>query len=642
MNPQKSSNHKPVISLGLSFDFHDSSASIVIDGKLVASAVEERFTRNKHDANYPKFAIEHCLQQAEISIDEVDNVVLYEDPAKKWLRLLKSTFRKFPNTSIEFAESQRTWLGKKLWSEAFVSKRLNVPMSKISKVNHHDSHAAQAFVGSGLTNAAVLTIDAVGESATTTIHKAAWENGQPKFKKLLEIEYPHSLGLFYSAMTQFLGFKPMNDECTTMALAAFGKPIYADVMRKMVHIDGDAYTLSDKYFDFDAFLSSPFTEKFLTELGTPRDPRIKIHLSSFSEIGATKHITTSDQFYADVAASTQLVFEEIVEHLAKVALKLTGEKNLCFAGGAALNCVNNYNLLTKLGIENLFIPVEPGDGGASIGAAFLGYFQKTNGGKSAKQSSSQNDSAAAPSADSAASARYPINMGASYSSKWLQEFVNNLDIEHLSEYRKSNVKTPTRKWKTQIIEKSEKDLTDFVASEIQAGKVVGFFQNRFEIGPRALGQRSILFKPDSVELANKVSSQIKDRAQFRPYALSILEEDAQDILDIPSQVNKSSTLKWMQLAVPVKTEVVQKVRAGLHIDHTTRPQVVSASDNSIYHKVLSSIKEKSGVGAVINTSFNESGYPIVNSPLEAIHFFARTDMDTLVIENFIIQRTEEI
>lgn len=591
--------------LGLSSDFHDSSAALVVDGRLVASAAEERFTRNKHDSSFPRFATEFCLAEAGIAAKDLDLVVFYEKPFRKWMRVLDSSLSAWPRSRAEFVESQGEWLGKKLWTKALLAKRLGLPAAKILEVEHHQSHLAQAFVGSGFSSATVLTVDAVGENSTAAMAKASWKGDRLVIEEIGHAVFPHSLGLFYSAITAFLGFKPMNDECSVMALAAFGKPIFTEDFRRVLRLESNGFwSIDASYLRFDQFLSAPWTEKFTDLLGQPRRAEDTISLSSLR----ASPLSLECRHWANLAASAQLVLEEALLHSVSFLKDKTGEQNLCLAGGVALNCVANTRILRESGMA-LHIPVEPGDGGASIGAAFLGYYSR----------------AANPSRAHA----YSIYQGATGNDP--EPMLSEIDIEHSWEYQKMGAVKDERRWAWERTAEAAVKAAEALAE----GKVVGLFQGRFELGPRALGNRSILFRPDRLDLAERVSREIKDRAPYRPYALSLLAEEAEELLDLGNG-EKSRPHHWMQLALPVKDPA--SLRAGTHIDGTTRPQLVAKKENSFFHSLLSEVKARTGKGALVNTSMNESGYPLVGSSEEALLLFARTSLDVLVIDDLVIRK----
>ena len=598
--------------LGLASDFHDSSAALVIDGKLVAAAAEERFTRNKHDSHFPKFASDFCLEKGGVKAEELDLVVFYEQPFTKWVRVLESSLRDWPHSRSEFVESQSEWLGKKLWTKALLSQRLQLPMAKIAEVEHHRSHLVQAFVGSPFSSAAVLTVDAVGERSTASMAMASWKEERLHLEELGKMEFPHSLGLFYSAVTAFLGFQPMNDECSVMALAAFGRPTYCEEFRKILRLEENGFwTVSDDFLHFDQFLSAPWTKKFTDLLGSPRVPGSALSFSSLSHTLPNR----GDMHWADVAASAQLVLEDALLHSARFLRKVSGEENLCFAGGVALNCVANTRLAKESGFKQMHIPIEPGDSGASIGAAFAGYFERC---PSAKQTEP-----------------YSVYLGDSGRS--VEEMVAAIDVPHSWEYQRLGTARDTRHWAWEKIQ-SPAERAVYLANELKSNKVVGLFQGRFELGPRALGHRSILFRSDSLVLAERVSKEIKERASFRPYALSLLAEDAEELLDLSRLPVDANLLRWMQLAVPVNASAREALIGGAHVDGTTRPQLVGVGDDAFFYALLRETKKLIGYGALVNTSMNESGYPLVGSSEEALLFFARTSLDILVIDDLVVRK----
>jgi len=596
--------------LGLSFDFHDSSAALVVDGEIAAAAAEERFSRQKHDHSFPALAIEFCLEKAGLELKDIDLVVFYEKPARKWTRILTSNLAAWPLGVREFSQSMKTWLGKKLWTKILLANRLGLDPSRIRELDHHEAHAAQSFLASGFAESAIVVVDAVGEWSTTSIGRGSWKDGKPVIEITAGSEYPHSLGLVYSAFTEFLGFRAMNDECSTMALAAFGQPRFRSQVESILSLDDDGRLhLDTSFLRFDRFFSSPFSQKFRAAFGEPF--RGSYGFSSFGEKETDDPPTETERHYADVAASVQAVFEDYLLRLARIASREAGTRNLCYAGGGALNCVANSRLIEDGGYS-LFVPTEPGDGGAAAGAALLGALQ-ARGGAPRRQASPY--------------------LGASHG--FDAEFLQHLEPAMLKRFRKKDIAVPYRdQWSTRSFH-DEESMLAYVARLLRDRKAVGWMQGGFEFGPRALGNRSILFRPDDVELARHVSQNIKTRAPFRPYALAMTEKASRHLLDWRDWDEES--LKWMQLAVPVKAETRARVRAGLHVDSTTRPQVVS--QNPRFHRLLEVYgREARSEECLVNTSFNEAEYPIVNHPLEGLAMFARTDLDALVIDCFVIEK----
>lgn len=599
--------------LGLSYGFHDSSAALVLDGKIHSAFSEERFTRQKHDRFFPQFSVEACLQAAGLKMQDVDQVVFYENTPQKFGRILKSILTNWPHGLREFNEAIKSWLGQKLWTTNQIISRLGISPEKVTSMSHHEAHAYQAFVGSGFADAAILTVDAVGEWPTTGLWEASWNQGRPQFRLIQETVYPHSLGLFYSAMTAFLGFKPMNDECTTMALAAFGRPTYLDFFRSIVKVVDGKVWLDPDYFQFDLFYQSAFTEILLARLGNP-GTNLKYSFSSYEQ----KSVSSQEQHMADIAASVQAVFEESVLTLASYLQGHCQSKNLCFAGGAALNCVGNTKLFESSGFENIFIPVDPGDGGAAMGAAYFGYFQK--------RAADPSESVYTPDLGRV------LKKGDSFT-----DVVKQIDIKKLKKFSKYSQRE-VLSWEVEEIQ-DPAVMAKVVSEEIHHSQIIGWFQGHAEYGPRALGHRSILIRPDNPSLALRLSQSVKERALFRPYALSMTESAVQQILEISSpRLLQQRSLEWMQFAVPIRSEMRKKVFAAMHIDGTTRPQVVKKQSSPLFHLLIEKYGELSGLNCLVNTSFNESGYPIVSTPMEALLMFARTDMDVLVVNQTLIRK----
>ncbi len=603
--------------LGISAHYHDASAAMISNGKVIAAAAEERFTRQKHDPNFPRFAIEFCLNESELVPQDVDTIVFYEEPHIKFTRILSSSLAPYPFSRSAFVKSMKDWLGLKLWTKNEISKKLNVHPNKIEFISHHKSHAAQAFIGSPFKEAAILTIDAVGEWGCTSLYTGRW-NGKAEVKQHEVIPFPHSLGLVYAAFTAFLGFRVNDGEANIMALAAFGKPTFADEIRRIIKIQEDGtYFIDQSYFTFNKLKEIPYSRKFVNIFGIPRNfyAKLPFHAMLKSEKDRPK-ATKDSQRFADIAASIQLVLEETLFSLCNKLYEITGFKNLCFSGGVALNCVANSKILNKTSFENLFIPPDPGDGGGAIGAAL--YWNYT------KNRNTTSDLILHP-----------------YLGKQYDESRDAAMLEYVKpNYWLPFIKKECHRFKSikldfKVFDHFEK-VIPCVIEDLSKGKIIGWFQGRFEIGPRALGNRSILVDPKNINAAKKLSENVKDRASFRPYAFSITKENAGSVLERNTPL--SHTTKWMQVTEKVKDNAVESVRAAVHIDGTTRPQVCSREDNPRFHQLLSSFGEISGVSALLNTSFNESGYPIVGSPIDALLTFARTDIDTIIINNLVVRK----
>lgn len=597
--------------LGVSYGYHDSSACLVIDGEVVAAAAEERFTRQKHDANFPTYAIAHCLAQGGVSTQQLDQVVFHEDPHAKFSRVLCAALAPFPRSRREFVNSTKAWLGRKLWSLGSLSARLDVGADKVSYLSHHFSHAVQAFLGSGHDEAAILVVDAVGDWACSALYSGRWENGTPHIERVLEIAYPNSLGLVYSAFTAYLGFSPNDSECSTMALAAFGRPSYADEVREIVRAaDDTSYEVDQSYFNFAEFYRGPVTDRFVAAFGPPRDFRERLPFDCL----AGAEISPEAQRFADIAASVQVVLEERVLALCHTLHAKVPSKHLCYAGGVSLNCVANQRILADGPFETVYIPPDPGDGGTSVGAALY--------------------VSALASCGAPESMRYGAYLGAAFDPTDDIAMLDHVDPEHVRRYLKHGVDRPAgTRWRHRTHD-DVGALCEDVTRRLMGRQIVGWYQGRAEIGPRALGNRSIVVRPDDRELATRLSRHVKDRAPFRPYALSIRAEDAGSMLEGDDAA--LAHYRWMQFAAPVRAEVRERVAAGLHVDGTTRPQVCRAEDNPTWHALLGTFGAAFGVPALLNTSFNPAGYPIVSTPSEALAMFARTDMDALVLERTVV------
>ncbi len=601
--------------LGISADYHDASAALVEDGRIIVAAAEERFTRLKHDPSFPRFAAEFCLSEAGLaSAQELDAIVFYEEPATKFTRVLTSTLAGFPSSGRAFVNGMRSWLTRKLWVQNEISKKMQVDSRAVQFVPHHQSHAAQAFLASPFSEAAILTVDAVGEWTSTSLAHGARQSG---IRVLETIPYPHSLGLVYAVFTAYLGFRPNDEECSTMALAAFGQPVYADKVRRIVRLQLDGlYEVDQSFFNFVAIDQSPLTDRFLELFGPPRDAREPLAFASGVHVQAAGTVPVEQQRFADIAASIQVVFEEAILGLAHRLARLTGCADLCMAGGAALNCVSNRRLEVEGPFARLFIPPDPGDGGAAVGAALLGC-----------NSSSHQNPRTIPQNSPYVGKQYAvadaISMLECLGTEWLKYRIPGCSARSGD--------------KLQIKQYSQSDaLLSRVVEDLLEGRIVGWFQGRFEHGPRALGNRSLLADPANAKAVARLSRTVKKRASFRPYAVSSTEEDAHRLFEWPD--GPPLTSRWMQTVARVKGECLDQVRTAVHVDGTTRPQICSAAENPMFHSLLATFGQARGLGAVLNTSFNESGYPMVASPFEALLSFLRTDMDTLVLHDTVIRK----
>jgi carbamoyltransferase len=592
--------------LGISAFYHDSAATLLVDGKIVASAQEERFTRIKHDKNYPKESIKFCLDFCELSIDDIDYVCFYEKPFMKFDRLIKTHISFFPSGYRYFKESMIEWLNSKI----FLKRQLLNELKKLSLNSnwkeklvfseHHLSHAASAFYPSPFESSAILTIDGVGEW-TTTSYGVGKGNNIDIFK---EIHFPHSLGLLYSAFTSYLGFKVNSGEYKLMGLAAYGDPIYADLIKdNLLDIKDDgSFRLDMSYFGYGNSFQMT-TKKFHTLFGSP--PRM-------SE-------TDISQRDMDLAASIQLVTEEIVMKLSQFVLKETGQKNLVLAGGVALNCVANGKLLKEGIVKNIWIQPAAGDAGGALGAALATYYKMLNNHRIVNKADSMEGS----------------YLGPEYTQKEVESSLNDLGANF------------------SVLE--DENLLKTTCNSLINGKAVGWHQGRMEFGPRALGSRSILGDPRSPEMQKTLNLKVKYRESFRPFAPSILYEALSNWFDLEAKspymgiVSEIKKIHRKNLHGKEKNSFgIDKLylqRSSLpaitHVDYSARIQTVHKETNPKYHALISKFNELTGCPVLINTSFNIRGEPIVNSPKDAFRCFMGTDMDVLVIGNCVLEKEDQ-
>ncbi len=590
--------------LGISCFFHDSAAAILKDGVLLAAAEEERFSRIKHDFEFPFKSIEFCLEYAGIEPDDLDYVVLFEKPFVKFERLLISTMQTFPRSSTLFREAMITWLGDKLWVKNLIMKKLDIETDKILFSDHHLSHAASSFFCSPFNEAAILTVDGVGEWTTATIGKGQGND----IKILKEINFPHSIGLLYSAFTAFLGFEVNEGEYKVMGMAPFGEPKYVDKVYKVISSNGDgSFELDMDYFSFHYSSENTFNSKFENLFGDPRDPKALFFTDSSgypSYFGAKpsnyNELVKQNQYYADIAASIQAVTEDVVINLARSAYELTGFDKLCMAGGVALNSVANWKVLNNTPFDEIYIHPAAGDGGGAIGAAL--YCYHTLLGKPRKFVMEH------------------AYWGEEHKEDVIQEFLDKENIPY---------------------EKIESDskLTEKIVDFIVDGKVVGWYQGRFEWGPRALGNRSILADPRRRDMKDIVNVKIKFREPFRPFAPSLPVEYVKDYFEINGCENHYPA-RFMLYVTDVKEDKKEVLPAITHVDGSGRLQAVYKDISPKYYNLIEAFGEATGVPVLLNTSFNLKGEPIVNTPSEAFNSFYKSGMDYLVLGNYIVDKSK--
>jgi carbamoyltransferase len=568
--------------LGLSCFYHDSAACLVQDGRVVAAADEERFSRKKHDSGFPERAVRFCLERGGINAGDLDAVVFYEKPFQKFQRLLTTSIATWPRSSRVFRHSMTTWLGEKFWMKNVIQKHMSVPYDKILFVEHHLSHAASAFLPSPYDEAAVMTVDGVGEWTTTTTGHAKTVNGRTTINLAHGIHFPHSLGLLYSAFTAWLGFEVNEGEYKVMGMAPYGKPEFLEKVHKVCRLDDDGFIQLDmSYFSHHHDLEKTYTSKFEDLFGPacPKGEPVAPH-----------------SLYANVASSIQKFTEEAMLRMARKAYSDSGGcKKLVLCGGCALNSVANYRILKETPFEEIFVQPSAGDSGAAMGAAL-------------------------------------------YADHVLFGNPRRFHLEHAywgSEYSQGQVedflKTTGAKWER--IEDNAR-LYELVTNRLQKGHVVGWMQGRFEWGPRALGNRSILADPRRAEMKDIVNAKIKFREAFRPFAPSVLIESVKDHFEM-QDAQRHQPSRYMLYVVPITTDAIPAVK---HEDGTGRLQAVERHVNERYYDMIKTHGEATGVPIVLNTSFNLKGEPIVTTPADAFSTFMRCEMDMLVMENAVVYK----
>ena len=592
--------------LGISAFYHDSAAALIQNGKIVGAAQEERFTRKKHDANYPFNAVEYVLKEGGLKLSQVDHIVFFEKPFLKFERLLETYLAFAPSGFKSFSMSMPIWLREKLFQKKYLFDHLknhDESFSEIDKIKfseHHFSHACSAFFPSPFEEALVLTLDGVGEWATTTI--AIGKNNDLKMIK--EIHFPHSLGLLYSAFTYYTGFKVNSGEYKVMGLAPYGKPKFKDlILNKLMSVKEDgSFRLNMDYFSYATGLT--MTNKKFSDL--------------FGEKVRDPNKDKLTQFHMDIAASIQAVTEEVVIRISKFLIKKYNIKNLCLAGGVALNCVANGKILQEKIFENIWIQPAAGDAGGSLGAALVFWHKEM---KMPRK-------------------EFKDQMQGSY----LGPKFNDEHIEKKLNYLKANFKK---------LEK--KDTAKIVALELSKEKTVGWFQGRMEFGPRALGGRSILADPRSEKMQKQLNLKIKFRESFRPFAPSVLREDLSEWFELnydsPYMLLVSEIKKDKQMKMSSQDENLfgikklnikrSSIPAITHVDYSARIQTVHQETNPKYYDLLKEFKNITNCPVLVNTSFNVRGEPIVCSVDDAFNCFMGTNLDILVIEDFILFKEEQ-
>jgi carbamoyltransferase len=592
--------------LGISAFYHDSAATILINGEIYAAAQEERFTRKKHDPSYPRNAINFVLKSANLKLGEVDQIVFFEKPFLKFERLLETYVAFAPKGFISFSKAMPLWIKEKLFQKNLLFNKLKEHDSNYKSdeniyfSDHHLSHAASAFFPSPFEEAVILTADGVGEWATTTV--AIGEGNKLDIKK--EIHFPHSLGLLYSAFTYYTGFKVNSGEYKLMGLAPYGNPIYEDKIYQLVDIKEDGtFRLNQNYFNYATGLTMT-NEKFHNLFGQkPRNP-------------INERLT---QFHMDIAASIQKVTENIMIKLSRSIRDEYNIKNLCLAGGVALNCVANGKILKEKIFDNIWIQPAAGDAGGSLGAALALWHLDQGNKRTVNPKDSMKGSYLGPEFTQNEIEKELKSIGANF---------NTLDYENL-------------------INKTSSFLSE--------GKAIGWFQGKMEFGPRALGGRSILGDPRSEKMQKNLNLKVKYRESFRPFAPSIIKEDLQDwfnlnyespymllVAEINSEKKIEMTEEQKKLFGIEKLNIKRsEIPAVTHVDYSARIQTVTQTNNKPYYDLISKFKEITGCPVIVNTSFNVRGEPIVNTPSDAFNCFMGTELDYLVIGNCILDKNKQ-
>jgi carbamoyltransferase len=587
--------------LGISAFYHDSAAALLRDGELVAAAQEERFSRVKFDHRFPQHAIDYCLREGGITAQDLDYVVFFEKPLPKFERIMMSHLGTYPRSWQVFREAMIAWFSDKLWVKSTMLDKLPVPSEKILFIEHHMSHAASAMFASPFEEAAVLTLDGVGEWTTTSLGRATADWGTNKFSNKIdlteEIRFPHSLGLLYSAFTAWLGFKVNSGEYKVMGMAPYGQPRYMDKLEKLIKVyDDGSFHLNMDYFSFHHSLRHTYNQKFINLLGPAREPETPFFTNNTGDdVRGREKEVEANQFYADMAASVQRLTEEVMLKIVKHLHRQTGLKNLVMAGGVALNSVANGRVMRETPFEQVYIQPNAGDAGGALGAAL--YVHHALLGNPRKFVMEH--------------AYY----GESYSDGQIARFLSEQGLS-FAEFDNTE------------------QLTQQVVQNLMEGQVMALFQGRFEWGPRALGNRSIIADPRRAEMKEIINTKIKFREPFRPFAPVVPEDEAARYFDL-EKAEGQYPLRFMSMVSPVVPERAHEIPAVAHMN-TGRLQTVRRDWSPIYYDIIRGFGDATGVPVLVNTSFNLRGEPLVTSPSDALNTFNASGLDTLVMGNFIV------
>ncbi len=577
--------------LGISCYYHDAAAALLQDGVLVAAAQEERFSRIKNDPSFPRRAIRFCLGQAGIQSQDLEFVVLHEKPLLKLERFLTSTLRYWPRAGSLFQDGTISWMKQKLWIRAKVADELGISPEKVLFVEHHMAHAASAFCCSPFENAAILTVDGVGEWATATMGTAT--SSPCAIHLTREMRFPDSLGLLYSTFTAFLGFEVNEGEYKVMGMAPYGEPRYLPELHRMAHLyDDGSLRLDPAFFAFQYSSERSYSRRFLDVFGPPRDPNLEFVTGRADTGEGPDQLKRRNQHYADIAASVQRFTEETLLKMASYLQRTTGAQDCCLAGGVALNSVANTHILSNAGFERVFIQPAAGDAGCALGAAQYAWHVLLGKPRSFVLEHAY--------------------WGSSYDDDAVASTLAGTGAEHIANESK-------------LIERAVQDLMD--------GKVIGWFQGRFEWGPRALGNRSILADPRRSDMKKIVNRKIKFREPFRPFAPVVPEACVTSLFEAPADFEQQYPPRFMLMVVPWKDGVGQRVPAVNHLG-TGRLQALRREWNPRYYSLLETFDQATGVPVLMNTSFNVRGEPIVGSPQDALHTFQKSGLDVLFMGDY--------
>lgn len=578
--------------LGVSAYFHDAAAALMDGSEILAAAQEERFSRTKHDAELPLRSIRFCLEQSGLEARDLDAVVFYEKPLRKFERILVSHLRGLPRGAGQFTRAIGTWLGDRLWIRDEIAKAVGCPKDRVLFSEHHLSHAASAFFSSPFDSAAIVTVDGVGETATTSIFRGETNSSGSKIELLSELHYPHSIGLLYSALTAYLGFEVNEGEYKVMGLAAYGKPRFLDALASTCRVGSNAELEVDRrYYSWSRSATQSFTSRLEALLGPARTPGTPLVLPAAPGSAAER--------YADIAASLQAFTELYLLSLLEEAKRRTGESKLALAGGVALNAVANRRLIEEGPFQSLFVQPAAGDAGGALGAAqwvshVLDGAPRAGGLKSALLGRAE---------DPAHVARY-------------------LDDCHIPHRRFDDRGALFRE----------------VARSLASGQVGAMSRGRFEWGPRALGARSILADPRGPSTRDRVNRKIKLREPFRPFAPAVLAEDASRWFE-PVPGREDLTTAFMCSVAPATLEAQRELPAVVHVDGTARLQTVTKEGSADLYALLEAFRDETGIGVLLNTSLNLKDEPIAATVADAYSVFARSELDFLVVEDALIERS---